>query len=46
MINKKACKCKKKIVLMIVKVMDDDKYKYFKGCDPKHKDELVNIISN
>lgn len=28
-------------VLMIVKSKDDDKSKDFKGCDPKHKDELA-----
>jgi hypothetical protein len=36
----------KSIVLVIVKTKDNDKSKVFKGCDPKHKDELVTIISN
>jgi hypothetical protein len=36
----------KKNVLMVVKDKDDDKSKAYKGCDPKHKDELVKIIYN
>jgi hypothetical protein len=33
-------------ILMTVKGKDDDKSNAFKGCDPKHKYELVNIFSN
>jgi hypothetical protein len=33
-------------VLMTVKAKDDDKSNAFKGCDPKHKYELVKIFSN
>lgn len=36
----------KNFVLMIVKATDDDKSNSFKGCDPKHKDELGKIVSN
>jgi hypothetical protein len=32
--------------LMLVKAKDDDKSNAFKGCGPKHKDELVKIVSN
>jgi hypothetical protein len=31
---------------VIVKSKDDDKSNALKGCDPKHKDELVKIVSN
>ena len=31
---------------MIVKAKDNDKSKAFRGCDPKHKDGLVNIMYN
>jgi hypothetical protein len=43
---KRLVNARKNFVLMIVKAKDDDKSKAFKGCDPKHKDELVKIISN
>ena len=33
-------------LLVIVKAKDDDKSKAFKGCDPKHKYELFEIVSS
>ena len=30
----------------MVKEKENDKLDSFKGCDPKHKDELVKLITN
>lgn len=35
----------KNFVLMIVKAKEDEKSEAFKGCDPKHKSEMVKVIS-
>jgi sRNA-binding regulator protein Hfq len=43
---KRLVNASKNFVLMIVKAKDDDKSKAFKECDPKHRNELVKIISN
>ena len=34
-----------RILFMSVKAKDNDKSKEFKGCEPKHRDEVVHIIS-
>ena len=36
----------KSFVLLMVKEQENDKLDSFKGCDPKHKDELVKLITN
>ena len=35
----------KNFVLMIVKAKEDETSEAFKGCDPKHKDEMVKVVS-
>lgn len=35
----------KNFVLMIVKAKEDEISEAFKGCDPKHKDEMVKVVS-
>ena len=36
----------KSFVLLMVKQKENDKLDSFKGCDPNHKDELVDLITN
>ena len=36
----------KNFVLMMVKMKNDEVSKYFEGCDPKQKSELIEIISS
>ena len=42
---KRLVNASKNFVLMMVKVKDDEISKYFEGCDPKHKSEMIEIIS-
>ena len=36
----------KSLVLLMVKEKENDKLDSFKGCDPKHQDEIVKLITN
>jgi hypothetical protein len=42
---KRLVNASKNFVLMMVKVKNDEISKSFEGCDPKHKSELIEIIS-
>ena len=42
---KRLVNARKNFVLMMVKVKNDEISKYLRGCDPKHKSELIEIIS-
>ena len=42
---KRLVNASKNFVLMMVKMKNDEISKYFEGCDPKHKSELIEIIS-
>ena len=42
---KRLVNASKNFVLMMVKMKNDEVSKYFEECDPKHKSELIDIIS-
>lgn len=43
---KRAINTSKKFVLMVLKEKDLDKYNAFDYCNPSHKDEMIDVISN
>jgi hypothetical protein len=43
---KRAINTSKKFVLMVLKEKDPDKSNAFDDCDPSHKDEMIDVISN
>jgi hypothetical protein len=36
----------KRYVWMVVREKDDETFDSFQGCDPSHKDEIIDVISN
>ena len=43
---KRLVNASKKFSLMIVKAKDAEQTKYFKGCDPKLKKDLIKVVSD